>query len=135
MNDTVAFTGGARLGWVQATSPFGRLSIAPGQLTISLAFAGRHTLAPSEVSAFEHVGIASNGLRIVHTRDDVPQPIIFWCGGARLPRLVDALAQAGFDARVPASPRRRGIPVHWLVIAQLVGGFLLATLVLRMLFG
>jgi len=36
MNGTVAFTGGARLGWVQATWPFGRLSIAPGQLTISV---------------------------------------------------------------------------------------------------
>jgi len=133
MIDTVTFTGGARLGWIQATWPFGRLSVAPDQLTISLAFAGRYTFAPSEVSSFERCGFASHGLRIVHTRADYPDTIIFWCG-ARMPQVLDAAVRAGFQADVPASPPRRGMSVRWLAIAQLVGGFLLARLVLRMLF-
>ena len=133
MNEPVTFTGGARLGWVQATWPFGRLSISSGQLTIALAFAGPYTFAPSEVSSLERCGIASNGLRIVHTRTDYPETIIFWCGGARVPRVLDAAARAGFDVRIPSSPRRRGMPFRWLAIA-LIGGFLLAAFALHRLF-
>lgn len=100
MNETVTFTGGARLGWIQATWPFGRLSISSGQITISLAFAGRYTFAPSEISSFERYGVFSNGLRIVHTCPDYPTPIVFWCG-ARLPRILDAAARAGFHTPAP----------------------------------
>jgi hypothetical protein len=117
MNETIAFTGGARLGWVQATWPFGRLSIAPGQLTISLAFVGRYTLAPSDVSGLERCGIASDGVRIVHTRADYPETIIFRCGG-RVQRVLDAATRAGFQARVPSSPRPRGVPFRWVAVAQ-----------------
>src|SRR4030095_3055997 len=115
MNGTIAFTGGARLGWVQATWPFGRLSISPGQLTISLAFVGRYTFAPSDVSALERCGIAANGVRIVHTRSDYPQTVIFWCGG-RVERVLDAATRAGFHERVPPSARPRGMPFRWVAI-------------------
>src|SRR5262249_24117640 len=118
MDDTIAFTGGARIGWVQATWPFGQLSISPGQLTISLAFAGRSTFAPSEVSGLERGGIASNEVRIVHTRADVPQPIIFRYGGG-VPRVLEAATRAGFNA-VPSPPRPRGMPFRWTAIAQVL---------------
>ena len=55
MSETVSFTGGARLGWMHGTWPFGRLAISSGRLTISLAFAGRYTFAPSEVAPLLHV--------------------------------------------------------------------------------
>src|SRR5262245_57018520 len=67
MNESLSFTGAARIGPLQATWPFGRLSISPGQLTISLAFAGRYTFAPAEVAGLERCGIAATGVRIVHT--------------------------------------------------------------------
>jgi hypothetical protein len=117
MNGTIAFTGGARLGWVQATWPFGRLSISPGQLTISLAFVGRYTFSPSDVSRLERCGIASNGVRIVHPRSDYPETVIFWCGG-RAARVLDAATRAGFHAQVPSSPRPRGMPFRWVAVAQ-----------------
>jgi hypothetical protein len=119
MNGSFAFTGGARLGWVQATWPFGRLSISPAQLTISLAFVGRYTFAPSDVARLEQCGIASNGVRIVHTRSDYPETVIFRCGG-RVQRVLDAAIRAGFDAQVPSSPRPRGMPFRWVAIAQVV---------------
>jgi hypothetical protein len=119
MNERTGFTGGARLGWVQATWPFARLSISPGQLTISLALAGRYTFAPPDVSGLERCGIASNGIRLVHTRAHYPETIIFWCGG-RAQRVLDAAARAGFAARVPLSPPRRGMPFRWAAIAQIV---------------
>lgn len=120
MDERVAFTGGARLGWVHATWPFGRLSISPGQLTISLAFAGQYTFAPSEVSELQRCGIASNGIRVVHTRPDCPETIIFWCGG-RAQQVLDALARAGFGAGVPPPPPRpRGIPFRWIAIAEVL---------------
>jgi hypothetical protein len=37
----------------------------------------------------------TSGLRIVHTRTDYPNPIIFWCGG-RMARVLDVAARAGF---------------------------------------
>lgn len=120
MNDTIVFTGGARLGSVQATWPFGRLSISPGQLTISLAFVGRYTFAPSDISGLERCGIASNGVRVVHTRSDYPETAIFRCGGRRVQRVLDAAIRAGFHAQVPSSTRPRGMPFRWAAIAQVV---------------
>jgi hypothetical protein len=120
MNETIAFTGGARLGWVHATWPFGRLSISSGQLTISLGFVGQCTFATSEVSGLERCGIASNGIRIVHTRSDYPETIIFWCG-ARVQRVLDAATRAGFGAQVTSSPPpRRGMPFRWVAVVQVV---------------
>jgi hypothetical protein len=119
MNGTVAFTGGARLGWVQATWPFGRLSISPRQLTISLAFAGRYTFSPLEVSGLDRCGISSNGVRIVHTRSDYPETVIFWCG-ARVQRVLDAATRAGFPVRLQSSPPRQGMPFRWFALVQVV---------------
>ena len=119
MNESLSFTGGARIGPFQGTWPFGRLSISTGQLTISLAFAGRYTFAPAEVAGLERCGIASNGIRIVHTRSDCPETAIFWCG-ARAPRVLDAATWAGFHAPVPSPPRGRGMPFRWIAIAQMV---------------
>jgi hypothetical protein len=116
----MTFTGGARLGWVHATWPFGRLKVSRDQLTISLAIVGQYTFAPSEVSELQRCGIASNGVRIVHTRSDYPETIIFWCG-TRAQRVLDAATRAGFGARVPASPPpRRGMPFRWIAVAQVV---------------
>jgi hypothetical protein len=121
MSETVTFTGGARLGWVNATWPFGRLSISSGRLTIALAFAGRYTFAPSEVSRLERCGLAANGLRIVHTRADCPDTIIFWCGGGRVQRVLDAATRAGFDPHLrPSTSPRRGMPFRWVAVAQVV---------------
>ena len=119
MNESLSFTGGARIGPFQATWPFGRLSISTGQLTISLAFAGRCTFAPAEVARLERCGIASNGIRIVHTRSDCPETAIFWCG-ARVERVLDAATRAGFHARLPSPPSGRGMPFRWIAIAQVV---------------
>src|SRR5690348_12204392 len=118
MTDRMTFTGGARLGWVNATWPFGRLTISPGQLTISLAFVGEYTFAPSEISGFERCGIASNGIRIVHMRSDYPETIIFRCGG-RAERVLDAATRAGFGTPAPSSPPlRHGMPFRWMAVAQ-----------------
>lgn len=122
MSATVEFTGGARLGWVHATWPFGRLSISPGRLRISLAFVGQYTFAPSEVSELARFGIASNGIRIVHTRSDYPETIIFRCGG-RVQRVLDAATAAGFNTRASSlHPVRasRGMPFRWVATAEVV---------------
>jgi hypothetical protein len=108
------------MGWVYATWPFGRLSISSNQLTISLAFVGQYTLAPSEASGLARCGMASNGIRIVHTRADCPETIIFWCGGCAQ-HVLDAAARAGFVTREPsAQPPQRGMPFRWLAVAQVV---------------
>jgi len=119
MNEAVVFRGGARVGWVQATWPFGRLSISSGRFTISLAFVGQYTFAPPEVSRLERCGVASNGVRIVHTRSDYPDTIIFWCG-ARAQRVLDAATRAGFRQDVPSASPRRGMPFRWVAITQVV---------------
>jgi hypothetical protein len=122
MSEIVAFMGGARLGWVQATWPFARLSISSGRLTISLAFAGQYSFSPSEVAGLERCGIASNGVRVVHKRSDYPKPVIFWCGG-RVPRVLEAASRAGFHAPVPPSAPLRGLPFRGRAIAEVVAAW------------
>ena len=68
----------------------------------------------------ERCGIASNGVRIVHTRADYPATIIFRCGAGRVQRVLDAATRAGFHAPVLSLPRRRGMPFRSAAIAQVV---------------
>jgi hypothetical protein len=78
--------------------------------------------APSDVSRLERCGIASNDVRIVHTRSDYPETVIFRCGG-RVQRVLDAATRAGFHARVPSSLRPRGMPFRWIAVAQVAAAW------------
>jgi hypothetical protein len=112
-------TGGARIGWVNATWPFAKL-VASSSLLSLRSLQGTYDFVPGDVVSLERYGsipFFSSGVRIVHARRDYPSKIIFWYLGA--PELILAkVREAGFLPTAPASAesRWRGMPVRWTAI-------------------
>lgn len=78
-------TGGARLGWINATWPLAQLSATPDKLTISIRLLGTYSFAPDQVSAITRyvmVPVLGWGIRIHHCNADCPHHVIFWCLGS-----------------------------------------------------
>jgi hypothetical protein len=118
----VSFTGGARVGWVNASWPFARLTTSAAQLTLSTL--GKFEFSPQQVVSLELHGsipVLSSGIRIVHNRTDYPERIIFWCIGSR-EKILAQIHGAGFRAQgEPASsPRATGFPLRWSLVVLFV---------------
>ena len=108
--------GGAQLGWINASWPFGRLSVSRGSLTISSPLSRSYVFDPEQVVALEPCGwipILQRGVRIVHANPRYPSRIVF-VGFQSPERLIQGVRQAGFvpampDPRVPPRP---GLPIR-----------------------
>jgi hypothetical protein len=126
MNTPLKITGGARIGWFNATWPFAKLSASSQQLSISGIFIGSYNFSPDQIAAFEPFGfipVLSSGVRIVHTVQDYPEKIIFWCFGSPQ-RLIQRITKIGFIPIAPRAqvPHREGIAFRWsfLILAVVV---------------
>jgi hypothetical protein len=121
-----AFTvrGGAQIGWINASWPFGVLSVSPRSLTISSPFSRAYVFEPEQVVALEPCGwipILQRGVRIVHANPRYPSRIVF-VGFQSPERLIDRMRQAGFVPALPdtRAPRRPGLPIQGRVVLLLV---------------
>lgn len=117
-------TGGAQIGWMNATWPLAQLSSTSDELTVTAYLLGTYTFRPDQVSQVEKfvmIPLLGWGVRIRHCVSDYPQRIIFWCL-ASPDRLLRRIRESGF---VPSASRSltiegRGIPVRWSVIITTV---------------
>jgi hypothetical protein len=117
--EQITATGGARVGWINATWPFARLTISATHL--QLASLGTYDFTPQQVVSLERYGsipVLGNGIRISHNRPDYPPKIIFWTLGSPT-KLLEKIAETGFSpSALPGSaPERSGFPVRWSAIA------------------
>jgi len=119
-------TGGARVGWTNATWPLAQLSATPNKLTISIRLLGTYSFTPDQVSAVERyvmIPVLGWGIRIRHCNADCPKRVIFWCLGS--PNAVlEGIRDSGFlpVASSSAFPERHGIAMRWsaIVIAVVI---------------
>jgi hypothetical protein len=116
----VESTGGAQIGWVNASWPFARLHATAGGLSLKVFSIGSYEFTPQQVTAIVPHGsipIVYRGVRIEHTREDYPERLIFWCFGSPA-RLIEEIHAAGFQPGAPtgALHRRRGMPFRWSAI-------------------
>ena len=120
-----AFTvrGGAQIGWINASWPFGMLSVTPRSLTISSPFSRSYVFEPEQVVALEPCGripILQRGVRIVHANPRYPSRIVF-VGFQSPERLIVRTRRAGFIPAGPdtRAPRRPGLPIRGGVVLLL----------------
>ena len=122
--DEFTVRGGAQLGWINASWPFGQLAVSPRSLTISSPLSRSYVFEAEQVVALEPCGwipILQRGVRIVHSNPRYPSRIIF-IGFQSPDRLIERIRRAGFipaapDTRVRARP---GLPIRGSVLPLLV---------------
>jgi hypothetical protein len=139
MEQAIRFTGGARIGWANATWPLVKFTASAAGLKIS-GILGTYEFLPRDVVSIERYGsipLFSSGIRIFHARSDYPPKIIVWC--ARPEALIQDIHRTGFLPIAPASSQTRwhGIPLRWSAIVFFVvawnGLFLIDDSVTRLL--
>lgn len=113
----VRSTGGARIGWINATWPFATLTAQQEQLVLNATLLGKYSFAPEQVVEIEQymaLPILGWGIRIHHNIPTYPRKIIFWCLGSPA-SLIERIRETGFTPKAsPDSvPVNRGIPVRW----------------------
>ena len=118
-------TGGARIGWINASWPLAQLSATQDKLTVKALVLGKYTFTPEQVSAVERyvvIPVLGWGIRIQHCVPDYPQKIIFWSLGSP-DEVITGIRNSGFIPTGSSSvnPVRQGIPIRWsAIIAAIV---------------
>jgi hypothetical protein len=120
MQQPFTITGGAQIGWVNASWPLARLSATSDQLAIKARVLGNYSFTPQQVSAVERYALIpflAWGVRIRHRVPDYPRRIIFWCLSDPT-TVLQGIRDAGFTptGSEPKDGRCAGIPVRWSAI-------------------
>jgi len=120
MNGEIKVTGGARIGWVNASWPLARLSASSQKIVISSFLIGSYSFSPDQVAAIEPYGsipILGRGIQVIHTVSNYPQKIVFWCIGSP-DKLIAQIRNLGFLPQVSRAqvPTREGMAFRWSFI-------------------
>lgn len=111
-------TGGARIGWINASWPLAKLTAKSDELHIS-GMLGSYRFAAHEVFAVEKyvmIPIVGWGIRICHIKSDCPQKVIFWYLG-NPQTVLEKIRRTGFVPLAWAkAPIRNGMALRWSAV-------------------
>jgi hypothetical protein len=124
MNGMFEATGGARVGWANATWPLAKLTATPDSLRVTILLLGDYSFTPGTVvsiTRFTIIPVLGWGIQIQHCVHEYPQRFIFWCLG-NPDILLSGIRESGFLPKAPKSalPPRRGLAVRWQAIAIVI---------------
>jgi hypothetical protein len=120
MAQSFDITGGARVGWMNATWPLAQLSATADSLRISVFLLGTYSFTPDQVSSIERyvmIPVLGWGIQVRHCVPEYPRKIIFWSLGSP-ERLLSGISGSGFQPAATPSTMdgSAGIPVRWSAI-------------------
>jgi len=120
----ISSTGGARVGWANATWPFATLTVTRDQLKLNATLLGKYTFSADQIVSIEEYGtnsLLSSGVQIKHNVASYPSQIVFWCLGSPA-SLIAKIVGTGFApcASPDSVPANRGIPTRWQALVAIV---------------
>ena len=74
-------TGGARIGWANATWPFASLKVTETELTLNATIVGKLTFKPSDIKSivvYDYLPVIGQGIKINHSVDSYKDHVVFW---------------------------------------------------------
>ncbi len=119
-----SITGGARVGWINATWPLAKLIIQNNRIDLKAAFVGKYSFAKEQVisiNKYTTIPIWGWGIQIVHNVSEYPKKIIFWSFSSPT-SLIKKIEAAGFlpSADLSSIPPNIGVPVKWQAIVLII---------------
>jgi len=119
-----SYTGGARIGWMNATWPLAKLNVSSNMLDINATLLGKYSFSPDQVVGIERytvIPIIGWGIRIHHNIASYPEKVIFWCLG-NPNTLIKRIEETGFVGRAITDSllQRNGMPVRWQFLAAAI---------------
>jgi len=122
MNE-VTRTGGARVGWVNATWPFAKLIATAETLKLDVSFIGKYEFHKGQIINIRKYGfipILASGIKIEHNVGLYPKNIIFWTLGSAT-KLIASIEQTGLliadsKSNTHPTPKKNGFPVKMLPV-------------------
>lgn len=120
LDETFEVTGGARVGWANATWPFAKLTATFDSLRVAVGVLGDYTFTPDTVvsiTRYTEIPILGWGIQIQHCVPEYPARFIFWCAGSP-DSLLAGIRESGFEPRalITAMPQRQGFALRWQAI-------------------
>jgi hypothetical protein len=124
MDIFMTFTGGARIGWVNASFPFAHLDVTSNEMTLNVTFIGKYDFKPTQITSIDRYGIIPFlgwGIRIHHNVSDYPEKIIFFCFG-NPDNLLAKIKGTGFLPTADPSQaiKRKGFAFRWPAIIAII---------------
>jgi hypothetical protein len=81
VGEMLSITGGARIGWRNATWPLAKLIVQPDRIDINIKFLGNYSFTKEQVISLKKysiIPVIGQGIKIAHTISEYPKKIIFW---------------------------------------------------------
>ena len=124
MSKEIKCTGGARIGFVNATWPFATLLVNRDGLKLNATLIGKYSFSPDQIISLDKysiIPILGSGIRISHNIPEYPQNIMFWCFG-NPQTLLDEISQTGFMpmAKPDSASMKSGMPVRWQTLVGII---------------
>lgn len=124
MDQSFKITGGARIGWLNATWPLAQLSITRDRLTIKVGLLGTYSFSSAQVISVERyvrIPVLGWGIQIRHAVAEYPERVIFWCLG-NPDTILSKISATGFvpTASISSVRPRGAMPVRWSAVIATV---------------
>ena len=95
MSVKISQIGGARVGGFNASWPFASLKVTGDQITLSV-FSKKYEIEKGKINSIKRYrGLFSTGLKIEHSKNEMPEHLIFWTFSFN--KLKQALEEIGYS--------------------------------------
>ena len=122
--EMLSITGGARVGWINATWPFAKLTVQKNKIDLNATLIGKYSFTQEQIisiNKYTTIPILGWGIQIVHNISEYPKKIIF-SSFSNPESIITKIQETGFLPSADPSkiPPNIGIPVKWQAIVLIV---------------